>query len=74
MKNGQVIKGINTDDLTNEMELVNSYSRRQLSEDEVYLFSVVLCDNDIDRDCERFTVESLFELDRKEPEGEDHFL
>jgi hypothetical protein len=64
MKNGQVIKGIVTDDLTNEMELVNSYSRRQLSEDEVYLFSVVLCDNDIDRDCERFTVESLFELEK----------
>ena len=64
MKNGQVIKGIVTDDLTNEMELVNSYSRRQLGEDEVYLFSVVLCDNDIDRDCERFTVESLFELEK----------
>ena len=64
MKNGQVIKGIVADDLTNEMELVNSYSRRQLSEDEVYLFSVVLCDNDIDRDCERFTVESLFELEK----------
>lgn len=64
MKNGHVIKGIVTDDLTNEMKLVNSYSRRQLGEDEVYLFSVVLCDNDIDRDCERFTVESLFELEK----------
>ena len=42
MKNGQLIKGIVTDDLTNEMELVNRYSRRQLGEDEVYLFSVVL--------------------------------
>ena len=64
MKNGQLIKGIVTDDLTNEMELVNRYSRRQLGEDEVYLFSVVLCDNDIDRDCERFTVEPLFELEK----------
>ena len=30
----------------------------------MYLFSVVLCDNDIDRDYERFTVESLFTLEK----------
>lgn len=28
-------------------------------EDEVYVFSVILCDNDIDRDCERFSDEAL---------------
>lgn len=64
MKNGQVIKAAAGDDLAKEMELVNRYSRRELSADEVYLFSVVLCDNDIDRDYERFTVESLFELEK----------
>lgn len=64
MKNGQVIKSASIGDPALEMELVNRYSRRELSADEVYLFSVALCDNDIDRDYERFTVESLFELEK----------
>jgi hypothetical protein len=46
------------------MALINAYSRRTLTKDEVYVFGVVLCDNDIDRDNERFTVESLFELEK----------
>ena len=45
-----------------ELELINSYARRQLSADEVYVFSVVLCDNEVDRDFERFTVDSLKKL------------
>lgn len=64
MKNGQVIKSAADPVSTEELALVNGYSRRELTADEVYLFSVVLCDNDIDRDCERFTVESLFELEK----------
>ncbi len=64
MKNGMVIKSAAHDTLTDEMVLVNTYSRRELSADEVYLFTVALCDNDIDRDNERFTVESLFELEK----------
>jgi hypothetical protein len=47
-----------------ELKLINSYTRRELSADEVYVFSVVLCDNDVDRDGERFTVESLFALEK----------
>lgn len=47
-----------------ELALINGYTRRNLSADEVYVFSVVLCDNDVDRDGERFTVESLFELEK----------
>lgn len=63
MKNGQVIKsGVNTN-LAQEMALINRYARRELSAEEVYLFTVALCDNDIDRDNERFTVEALFELE-----------
>lgn len=50
--------------LDEELALINKYTRRQLSKDEVYVFSVVLCDNDIDRDGERFTVESLFALEK----------
>ena len=64
MKNGQVIKSSCSAAAENEMALINGYSRRELSEDEVYIFSVVLCDNDIDRDNERFTVESLFALEK----------
>jgi len=45
-----------------DMELINTYSRRTLSPDEVYTFSVILCDNDIDRDGERFTEKALAEL------------
>ena len=64
MKNGQVIKTAAAMDTAEEMALVNRYTRRDLSADEVYLFSVALCDNDIDRDYERFTVEALFELEK----------
>ena len=61
MKKGQVIKGTSLE--KGELELINKYSRREITEDEVYVFSVVLCDNDIDRDNERFTVdESSFEI------------
>ena len=58
MKQGQIIKSTKRINEVQEMELVNLYSRRELRPDEVYLFSVVLCDNEIDRDCEMFPVES----------------
>lgn len=47
-----------------ELELINKYTRRHFDKDEVYVFSLTLCDNDVDRDFERFTVESLFELEK----------
>ncbi len=64
MKTGQVIKSLQNEITDEELSLVNQYTRRALTKDEVYIFSVVLCDNDIDRDFERFTVESLFELEK----------
>ncbi|MGN0489344.1 MAG: XkdF-like putative serine protease domain-containing protein [Ruminococcus sp.] len=45
-----------------ELELINKYSRKSLEAADVYVFSVVLCDNEIDRDNERFTAESLDKL------------
>ncbi|MGN1417793.1 MAG: hypothetical protein ACI4W6_00520 [Acutalibacteraceae bacterium] len=42
-----------------DMTLINEYTRKELCEDEVYIFTVTLCDNDIDRDFERFTKEAL---------------
>lgn len=44
------------------MELINGLSRKKLSEEDVYIFPVTLCDNEIDRDYEAFTVEALSEL------------
>ncbi len=61
---GQVSENENREVTEEELKLINGYTRRNLSKDEVYVFSVVLCDNDIDRDGERFTVESLFELEK----------
>lgn len=46
----------------NELRLINALSRKNLTADEVYTFCVRLCDNDIDRDGERFPVETLEEL------------
>ncbi len=42
-----------------ELAAINRLSRRTLSADEVFVFSVVLCDNDIDRDFERFSENAL---------------
>ena len=47
-----------------DMEKINSYALSPLNSEDVFVFSVVLCDNEIDRDGERFTVESLKELER----------
>lgn len=48
-------------DLT-DLEKINQFSRRSLNIEEVYTFSVILCDNEVDRDCERFTVETLNDI------------
>ena len=42
-----------------ELALINRFSRKQLTADEVYLFTVRLCDNEVDRDGERFAPETL---------------
>ncbi len=59
-----ITQGTGSEPDDGELELINAYTRRALTADEVYVFSVVLCDNDVDRDGERFTVESLFELEK----------
>ncbi len=48
--------------LDGELELINKFTRRELNEDEVYVFPVVLCDNDIDRDGEKFSDDALEKL------------
>ena len=42
-----------------QLEKINSFTRRKLNTDDIFTFSIILCDNEIDRDGERFTCESL---------------
>ncbi|MBP3441953.1 MAG: hypothetical protein J6L62_04030 [Clostridia bacterium] len=42
-----------------DMLLINKLTVKELSKDEVYTFKVILCDNEIDRDCERFDIAAL---------------
>ena len=53
--------GVPTDE---DMLLINEYSLRPLEKDEIFSFSVKLCDNDIDRDFERFKDKSLKALEK----------
>lgn len=50
-------------EITDELlEKLNHFTRRKHSVDEVYIFSVILCDNEIDRDYERFSIKALERL------------
>ena len=64
MRTGEILKSKDATVAPEDMELINSFTRRPFTEDEVYVFSVVLCDNDVDRDYERFTVEALFQMEK----------
>ena len=57
MENGQ---GINEQ----ELALINQFSKTALTAEQVYTFSVRLCDNEVDRDLERFETGALEELGR----------
>ncbi len=58
MKEGYIIESGGTP-TAEELEKINKFTRRPLSPEEVYVFSVVLCDNEIDRDFERFSTNAL---------------
>ncbi len=45
-----------------DLELINALTKKPLKEDEVYTFSVRLCDDQPDRDMERFSIGALHEL------------
>lgn len=42
-----------------DLALINQYSLKELTADDVFCFNVVLCDNEVDRDLECFTDEAL---------------
>lgn len=45
-----------------DLTKINQYSRRKLNNSEVFTFSMILSSNDVDRDCEAFTKESLIKM------------
>ena len=47
-----------------QLKKINSLTRKSVTEDDVYIFPVILCDNDVDRDNERFTVSALRDLSK----------
>lgn len=66
-KNNIITKSIEaydrkTEIQNSEMDLINKFTQRTLKKEEVYVFSVTLCDNDIDRQNERFSNDALEKL------------
>lgn len=50
------------DNVNKDLELVNQHTVKPLTADEVYLFKVVLCDNDVDRVTDKMSDEFLNEF------------
>ena len=49
-------------DMQRELEAINRFAKTPLTEEQVYAFPVRLCDNEVDRDFERFDTEALEKL------------
>lgn len=60
MKENFTIKSVQLND--SELEKINRYTRTPFAADKLYAFNVTLCNNDIDRDNEKFSVEALNQL------------
>ena len=61
-KQGMPLAGGTPDE--RQLERVNMQSKTPLKAEEVYVFAVRLCDDQVDRDYERFATEVLPELGR----------
>lgn len=65
MKQAMIYKGCPPEELTEgDLAKINRYTRRELKAEELYVFPLILCDNEIDRDFERFSVDALARLKR----------
>lgn len=60
MNNGIILKNyeISKDDI----EKINKYTQRKFTEKEIFVFKVALCDNEVDRQGEKFSVSALERL------------
>ena len=52
-------RSITKADAEKDLALINQYSLKELTADDVFCFNVVLCDNEVDRDLEHFTDDAL---------------
>ena len=46
-------------EMQEELALINQFAKAELTAEQVYTFSVRLCDNEVDRDFERFDTAAL---------------
>ena len=60
MKDGYIEKG--STPLQDDFDKIRQFTRKEFTADELYIFSLILCNNDIDRDYEKFSVSALNEL------------
>lgn len=60
MTKGYIEKNLNIEQA--DIEKINKFTRSNFSAESLYVFSASLCNNDIDRDYEKFSVESLYQL------------
>ena len=60
MKDGYIEKGYTP--LQDDCDKIRQFTRKEFTADELYIFSLILCNNDIDRDYEKFSVSALNEL------------
>lgn len=59
MTQGIILKSVATNE---DLAKIQQFSRRELLPEEIYVFNVDLCNNDIDRDYEKFSVETLKQM------------
>ncbi len=59
MTQGIILKSVATNE---DLAKIQQFSRRELLPEEIYVFNVDLCNNDVDRDFEKFSVETLKQM------------
>lgn len=59
MTQGIIQKSVATNE---DLAKIQQFSRRELLPEEIYVFNVDLCNNDVDRDYEKFSVETLKQM------------
>lgn len=59
MTQGIILKSVATNE---DLAKIQQFSRRELLPEEIYAFNVDLCNNDVDRDYEKFSVETLKQM------------
>lgn len=60
MSKGYIEKSLSIE--SSDIDKINRFTRTRLDADSLYVFSAVLCNNDIDRDYEKFSVSALKRL------------